>query len=269
MQKFDLTYRELDIFIDEAKYAFKLDLRSGLRSFLKRAVGGFIDDHDLNDVDGLLEHLKDAKNLDAFVRSFVPDKTEFFRDPGLWRFMKDYLSSKSEPLSILEIEASSGEELFTLQILLEMIGKRNNTHVIATQKYEQKLNQLKEAEYSSKKMEATRLNLQRFDGTGKVDQFFSNSGSTVQMDKTLLEGVEFRLFDLDHDRAMGEYDIVFCRNVLCYYDRKKSRTIYKTIADSVKKGGLLILGVQEDLSNSFYARDFQMVNEEFKVYRKL
>ena len=55
---------------------------------------------------------------------------------------------------------------------------------------------------------------------------------------------------------------------MCYYSLKKSRPLYKTLSDFIDKDGLLILGVQEDLANSFYNRDFQNISEEYKIFQK-
>lgn len=273
MYKFDLKYSELDKIIEDLKYKARIDLNSFSKSPLKRIIGGFMDDNNIRNplllADVLSDNLSTKNN---FIKTLVPNKTEFFRDPGVWRYLEQELPKLVEKfgsLKVLDLGCSSGEELLTFSILREELGLQNKIELTGSEKYQLKLDDINKAKFSIKSLESCENNYNRFKAEAKFSQLIKVEGETFKLDPKYLKNVSTRVYDMTIGRAFGEFDIVFCRNVMCYLNLKKARPVYKLLSDFTKKGGLLFIGVQEDLTHSFYSRDFNCINEEYKIYEKI
>ena len=273
MYKFDLKYSELDLLIEDLKYRCRIDLNSFSKSPLKRIVGGFMDENSIVGINALSDLLlTNERQKDAFLRCLIPNKTEFFRDPGVWRYLEQELPKlvkKSGSFKVLDLGCSSGEELLTFSILREELGLQDKIELIGSEKYQLKLDDINKAEFSIKSLESCENNYNRFKADAKFSQFIKVEGETFKLDPKYLKNVSTQVYDMTIGRAFGEFDIVFCRNVMCYLNLKKARPVYKLLSDFTKKGGLLFMGVQEDLTHSFYSRDFNCINEEYKIYEKI
>ncbi len=273
MYKFDITYAQIIGFFDELKFKTKIDIKVYSLGAIKRIIGGYMDKHDIEGLDELIRWLTiNPGNKNSFMKALIPDKTEFFRDPGVWRYLKSELPrlvKEKGVIRILDLGTSSGEDLRSLLIVLNDINLRDKVEIVACEKYQIKINELKEGLFNGKKLEPSINNYKRYN-EGKfddlIDQSIEEDSFTLKMD--LINDVVFKTYDLAFERAFGEFDIVLCRNIMCYYSMKKSRPIYKTLSDFIKKDGLLLMGVQEGLTNSFYNRDFKCLNEEYKVFQK-
>lgn len=258
-------------FLDELKFKTKIDMKEYTPGALKRIVGGYMDRNEIAGFNELLRWIEiNPGNKNDFMKAIIPNKTEFFRDPGLWRDLQNRLPEllkKKTQLKILDLGTSSGEELISLCMLLEDLKLADTIEVTASEKYQIKLNEINKSVYNEKKLDPSFKNYQRYNG-GEFKSFFRENDGGLELKKQWIDKVELKVFDLALERAFDKFDIVLCRNVMCYYNSKKSRSIYKTLSDFVIKDGLLILGVQEDLTNSFYNRDFKCLNDEFKIFQK-
>lgn len=231
---------------------------------------------DTHNVDGPLTLVDDINGSqlkkDNFLKVLVPNKTEFFRDPGVWRYLKEELpklvASKGS-LKVLDLGCSSGQELLTFSILSHELGLQDKIELTGSEKFQLKLDDLLKGEFSNKEIESCEKNYGRYKIGGQFNQFFENKGDCFKVDQKYIENVKTQVFDMTIGRAFGEFDIVFCRNVMCYLNLRKSRPVYKLFSDFTVKGGLLFIGVQEDLKNSFYNKDFECLNEEYKIYKKI
>lgn len=271
MYKFDITYNEILSFLDELKFKTKIDMKDYTLGSLKRIVGGYMDENNIEGFSELIRWIEiNPGNKNDFMKSIIPDKTEFFRDPGLWRYLQEIipkLAREKAQIKVLDLGTSSGEDLVSLQILLDELKGDDNVQVTAADKYQVKLNEINNSIINDKKIDPSIKNYQRFNG-GDFNSFLNKNSEGAILKKKWVNNVDFKVYDLSSSRAFGKFDVVLCRNVMCYYNIKKSRSIYKTLCDFVLKDGLLILGVQEDLSNSFYSRDFKCLNNEFKIFQK-
>ena len=273
MYKFDITYSQITALFDELKFKTKIDIKVYSLGAIKRIIGGYMDEHNIEGLDELVRWLSiNPGNKNSFMKALIPDKTEFFRDPGVWRYLKvelPKLVKEKGKLKILDLGTSTGEDLFSLMMVLNDPNLIDKVNVFACEKYQVKIDELKKGVFNDKKLEPSINNYKRYNEGVFTDLIRQdNENNIFELKENFVGEIEFEIFDLAFERAFGEFDIVLCRNVMCYYSVKKSRPIYKTLSDFIKKDGLLIIGVQEDLSNSFYSRDFKCLSEEYKVYQK-
>lgn len=274
MNKFDLKYSQLEVIKDDLKYKCRIDVKSYVDGALKRIVGGVMDAEGIEDTGALIAWINESKqNKNNFELALTPEKTEFFRDHSLWTYFKNKLPQlvrDKKQLSILDLGCSSGDDAYSMQILASLLALEKDIKITTADKYQSVLDKMEQGVFPIKNLEGGDKNYLKIQGiNGDFKEKVQRKEDTFELNAIYRGKFEQKLFDLSSDRAFDQFDIVLCRNVMCYISLKKSRPVYKALTDFTKVGGLLVLGVQEDLTQSFYNRDFECVDEEIKVYQKI
>ena len=99
------------------------------------------------------------------MKALVPNKTEFFRDPGVWRYLEVELPkiiSEKGSIKILDLGCSSGEELLTMSILCNDLNIQNKVELVGTERYQLKLDEVSKGEFPVKELESCENNIGRF-----------------------------------------------------------------------------------------------------------
>jgi chemotaxis protein methyltransferase CheR len=218
------------------------------------------------------------KNDPIFFKSFLKEitvnVTEMFRDPSLWRELRDKvfpnLFSTHETIRIWHAGCSSGEEVFSMVILLKESGWLNNVKLYATDIDDNILSRAKEGRYSIKNMlEVNEKNYIRFGGNVKLSDYYTEENGVFKMNQSLVENVNFRTHDLVKSGVFNKFDMILCRNVLIYFNQQLQNDVFKTFHQSLFNYGYFIIGSKETLIWSDIATKFITVNQEEKVFKKV
>ena len=105
-------------------------------------------------------------------------------------------------------------------------------------------------------------------GTSSFSDYYSADYDNVIMKKQLREKVLFTPHNLATDGAFGEMNIIFCRNVLIYFNRELQNRVFNLFYDSLVPGGFLCLGSKESLRFTDVTDKFELISEREKIYRK-
>ena len=191
---------------------------------------------------------------EAFINSLTTNLTAFLREPHHFPLLKAHvLSLKKRPIRLWCSAASTGEEPYTMAMtMIDAFGSyRPPVEIIATDIDTSVLNKAKAGIYSLDRIEKLPTDtLKRFflKGTGK------NTG-LVQVRKELRDLVTFRKLNLVDEKwpINGTFDVIFCRNVMIYFDKDTQYNILKRFAPMLESNGLLFAGHSESLH---HAADF-------------
>lgn len=191
---------------------------------------------------------------EAFINSLTTNLTAFFREPHHFPVLKDHvLSLHKRPLRIWCAASSTGEEPYTIAMtMVDAFGSYTPpVEIIATDIDTNVLHKAQAGVYSLDRVEKLPQDiLKRFflKGAG------SNTG-TVQVRKELRDLISFRSLNLldTHWPVNGTFDVIFCRNVLIYFDKETQLSILKRFAPMLNPHGLLFVGHSESL---YHATDF-------------
>lgn len=206
--------------------------------------------HVLDTVEGAAEkiHLLDA---------LTTNKTDFYREIDHFRFLRSWiardldqrkLSSSDQPLRSWSAGCSTGEEPYTLAIELEEL-KRRYPHwhysILATDISLSCLRTAKAAIYPHDRIEPIPLQQRK----RYLLRSRNPQNDRVRMAPELRRNITFNIFNLlqDNYRALGSFDVIFCRNVMIYFDLRDREYIIQQFARSLKAGGLLFIGHSENL----------------------
>lgn len=201
------------------------------------------------DVDALLEALRrtpDPRVMDAALDAMTTNETFFFRDQTPFDQLRQILANpslgKDRPIRIWSAAASTGQEAYSIAMLWSEMahllpGKR--VEIVGTDISVQCLTKAQSGIYST-------FEVQRGLPIQKLMQHFTQAGESWQAKPELRNMVSWRRHNLmDSAWSLGKFDIVFCRNVLIYFDVPTRRKILDHIAAQLQLEGSLILGASE------------------------
>ncbi len=272
MQEIEIA--DLRRLTDVIKDNYDIDFTNYAMSSFKRRIQRILELYKFNSVDALVRRLREDKRFfDEFVSEVTVNVTEMFRDPSFWRELRDHIIPNillnHNAISIWHAGCSSGEEVFSMCILLKEMGMLDKAKIIATDLDSKIIDKAKKGEYSVKNMELNEKNYIRVQGERGLYNYFRESNGKAIMDPSLVSNVSFRIHDLVKGGVFNKFDLILCRNVMIYFNQTLQNTVLKKLHESLFKYGYLIIGSKESLIWCEISNKFIVVNNEEKIYKKI
>ncbi|MGF1635463.1 MAG: CheR family methyltransferase [Cyclobacteriaceae bacterium] len=259
---------------DIIKNKYGYDFTNYAISSFKRRVSRILELYKFQSLDTLIARISDDKVFfDDFLSEVTVNVTEMFRDPPFWRELRDKVLPNillnHNKISIWHAGCSSGEEVYSMAIMLKEMGILDNCKIIATDIDHVILEKAKEGVYPAKNMELNEKNYVRFQGNTQLSDYFEVKNGKAYMDKSLVKDVSYRKHDLVNGIVFNKFDLVLCRNVMIYFNQTLQNEVLKKLHESIFKYGYLAIGSKESLIWCEIANRFIVVNNEEKVYKKI
>ncbi len=270
----DIEISDLRRLTELVKQTYSYDFSNYAISSFKRRILRIMELHKITTVDSLLKKLKeDSQYFEEFLSEITVNVTEMFRDPSFWRVVRDHIVPNillnHNSISIWHAGCSSGEEVFSMSILLHEMGILEKAKIIATDLDKVILDRAKKGEYLIKNMELNEKNYIRFQGVSKLSDYYSEVNGKAIMKKNLVQNVSFREHNLVQGQVFNKFDLIFCRNVMIYFNQSLQNNVLKILHESLFKYGYLMIGSKESLIWCDIASKFIVVNNEEKIYKKI
>lgn len=255
------------------KVKYTIDLFNYALSSLKRRVEVFMYKNFITSIDELIHRIEnDNKYFEIFINSIQVDSTEMFRDPEFWDELKNLVLKKYRHATELKIwlpDTNSGEEFYSLQIILQQLDLFDKANVLITTVSGKNIEKIKKAVFDNKKMEINTANFQRFEEGGSLNGYFLKNPKYYTLKPQLLENLSIEQHDIVCSDVTGVYDIVLFRNKMLYYNTQLKNDVLKKLTGIVRPGGYLIVGVKESVDYPGWEKDFQIFSESEKIYKKI
>ncbi len=211
--------------------------------------------------------------LDTLLYEIAVPSTEMFRDPSLWRWLREECFPTVQEKSIGNFKiwlpaCVSGGELFSLAILLSEMGLTDKVQIIATYTSDKIAEVLKSGRYDLKKLEVSQENYKRFNGSKDLSSYYKTDKNSIIRDLSLIANVEFRKISIGFDSAPQNIKLILFRNSLIYYNPAQQDRILQLLHASLSVSGHLVLGIRERISGITSSREFELINDAESVYRK-
>lgn len=230
------------------------------------------------ELSGLANYTEMARRLiydESFFNTLLLDLsinvTEMFRDPEFYRAVRKELIPRLKTYSYIKVwhaGCSAGQEVYSMSILLEEEGMKPRTQIYATDFNELILARAKAGIYPLDTMKTYTANYQKSGGTQAFSDYYTADDQNVILRQDLKEKVLFSSHNLVTDGVFGEMHLIFCRNVLIYFNRKLQGQVLKLFYDSLIPGGYLCLGSKESIKFTDMADRFEPVSEKLRIFRK-
>jgi len=263
---------ELTLLLEGIFLRWGYDFRGYSRASVRRRVGEFMARHGLARVSDLTARaLHDEPFFQELLQQFSVPVTEMFRDPSVYlalrREVVPYL--RTYPfIKVWHAGCASGEEVYSLAILLEEEGLYDRCTIYATDVNEAALERARAGVYPVAAMQDFTENYQRAGGTGSLADWYQAGYDRVALRAALRRNVTFARHNLATDHVFSEVHLVLCRNVLIYFDRPLQDRALGLFEESLVHDGFLCLGTKETLAFSSRQASFTELDRSSRIYRK-
>ncbi len=215
--------------------------------------------------------LCDPACFESLLLDLSINVTEMFRDPRFYKQLRDQVIPGLRDLPKIRVwhaGCASGEEVYSTAIVFFEEGLDRKTQVCATDFNEKILTVAREGMYAAAKMKAYTPNYHLAGGKSSFKDYFTESHPYAAVGGFLKKNIRFVHHNLVSDGSLGEMDLIFCRNVMIYFNRDLQNRIFHLFRDSLCDAGFLCLGARESLRYSTCSKDFEDVVPLEKIYRK-
>lgn len=197
--------------------------------------------------------------------------TEMFRDPPFYKALREKVIPllKTYPfLKIWHAGCSTGEEAYSMAILLTEEGLYDRTTIYATDFNERSLAKAKDGIFPAALMKEYTANYQLAGGKESFASYYTSSYDGAIIDQSLKKNIVWANHNLVTDRVFAEVHLVMCRNVLIYFNRNLQNSVQQLLYDSLVSGGILCLGTKEHIRFSGFSDAYAGIDEKMKIYKK-
>lgn len=249
------------------------DFREYNRSSITRRVHNRLALEHLPNISRLTEKvIYDEKIRKELLNDFSINVTEMFRDPSFFRALREDILPRFKKLDDIRIwhaGCATGEEVFSVAILLTELGLIDKATLYATDMNEDVLERAQVARFPIQKMQNYTKNYMLAGGSQAFSEYYYTDSHFAYIKPELLESISFAQHNLVTDQSFNEFHLIICRNVLIYFSPPLQNKVYKLFHDSLSRGGFLCLGAKESLRFSDIMPKFEETITNEKIYQKI
>jgi chemotaxis protein methyltransferase CheR len=268
-----VAVREIKKIVDVLLETRGIDFSNYAFSSFRRRITRYLEINKIRDFEKFVETLKENQSYgDNLIKEITVNVTEMFRDPSFWIVLRNNILPQfntNQPIKIWHAACSTGEEVYSMAILLQEEGFLNNAKIVATDLNSDVIKVAKEGIYQLKNQETNIKNYNQFGGKSKLSSYYEVIGNTVQYDRQLTDNVDFMTHNLSQDGPFSRFDLIICRNVLIYFNFKLQEKVIQVFEKSLSKGSFLGIGSKESISWCRASRFFEAESIEENIYKKI
>jgi chemotaxis protein methyltransferase CheR len=224
-------------------------------------------------ITGLLERvLHDRAAMQRLLADLSVNVSAMFRDPGFFHVFRSKVVPLLRTYPFLRVwnaGCSTGEETFSVAILLKETGLYERTRIYATDMNDVTLDKARSRAYPIAKMREYTANYIQAGGTRSFSEYYVADGDRVVFQPWLATNVVFAQHNLVTDRSFNEFHVIMCRNVMIYFDRELQEHVHHLLYDSLAPFGVLGLGSRETLEFSGHRDAYEQLDDTQRLYRKV
>lgn len=263
---------EIDLLLEAVFRMYGYDFRSYARASIERRIRQFMSGERCASVSDMIPKvLHDKEFFSRLARYFSITVTEMFRDPFVFRAVRE----KVVPLlrtwphfKIWHAGCATGEEVYSLAIVLREEGVYGRATIYATDFNDESLDLARAGVYKAVNMKEATQNYQQSGGKASFSEYYHARYDAVAMDASLRERITFANHNLVVDEAFGEMHLIFCRNVLIYFNHELQNRVLELFTKSLVHGGILCLGTKENLQFTDVNNFYKVLDRDAKIYKK-
>jgi chemotaxis protein methyltransferase CheR len=269
----DLEELEISLLTEGVFRHYGVDFRHYALPSLRRRVWNSVKAEGVPTITTLLDKVLHDK--DAMERLFLQlsvNVTSMFRDPTFYRIFREKVIPllRSHPfIRIWHAGCSTGEEVYSMAILLEEEGLYERSRLYATDMNQAVLHQAQKGIFAMNLMKEYDRNYRLAGGPGALSDYYLNKYDFALFKQSLRKNVVFAQHNLATDSSFNEFNVILCRNVMIYFDRTLQATAHRLLHASLRRFGVLALGRRESLRSTPHEHDYEEMDRDERLYRRL
>lgn len=268
----DLLNIELKLLLEAIFLRYGYDFRNYSKAHIKRRVLHRLGTSRISTVTDLQNKvLRDRDFFMEFLDDLSINVTEMFRDPEFYKSLRENVIPKLRTYAFFKIwhaGCATGEEVYSLAILLKEEGLLDRCQVYATDFNRKVLEIAKEGVYQKADIEQFERNYVLSGGKQKLSDYYKSMYGSVMFNKELSNRIVFADHNLVTDSVFADVNLILCRNVLIYFEKSLQDNVLDLFDESLVPSGILCLGTKESLKFGRHEKFFDVIDEKQRIFKK-
>ena len=264
---------EIDLLLEGIYRHYGFDFRSYAYSSLKRRLWKRIQAEGLQSISELQTRvLHDPAMMEKLLLDLSINVSAMFRDPSFYRCLREKVVPVLRTYPFIRVwhaGCATGEEVYSMAILLEEEGLYDRARIYATDINEVVLQTARNGIYPADRMQEYTQNYLRAGGTRSFSEYYTAKYGAAILSDALKRHVVYSPHNLATDRSFSEFNLILCRNVMIYFDRALQERVHTLFYESLVSFGYLGLGSRESLRFSRFEACYEQVEPREKIYRRI
>ena len=272
-EELDLEQIELELLLEGIHRRYGFDFRqyapASLRRRVRRRMGGE-KVKTISALQNLLLH--DPAVMERLLLDLSVNVTSMFRDPTFFVAFREKVVPvlRTYPFSRLWVAGcSTGEEVYSLAILLAEAGLSDRVRIYATDINQMVVERAKRGVFPLDRMREYTQNYIRAGGSRSFSEYYVARYDGARFSQGLVDGVVFAQHNLASDAVFNEFNVVTCRNVMIYFAPPLQERVHRLFYESLTMFGVLALGQKETIRFSPHGPSFEELDSEERLFKKV
>jgi chemotaxis protein methyltransferase CheR len=269
----DLEEIELALLLEGVFRKYGFDFREYAPASLRRRVWRRVYAEGLSTISALQDKLlHDPACMERLLLDLSINVTAMFRDPGFYSSFRAKVVPllRTYPFTRVWVAGcSTGEEVYSLAILLREEELYDRTRIYATDINESVLERARTGVFPLEKMREYTQNYIKAGGARAFSEYYLAKYDGAQFQRSLIDNIVFAQHNLVSDGSFNEFNVIVCRNVMIYFDRTLQDRVHRLFYESLMTFGVLGLGHKESVRFSPHADSFEELDPNEKLFRKV
>src|SRR2546422_7440944 len=269
----DLEDIELSLLLEGVFRQYGFDFREYAPASLRRRVWRRVFSEGLETISALQDKLlHDPACMERLLLDLSINVTAMFRDPSFYVAFREKVvpALRTYPFTRIWVAGcSTGEEVYSLAVLLQEEGLYDRTRIYATDINESVVERARAGVFPLDKMREYTQNYIKAGGLRAFSEYYLAKYDGAQFQRSLIENVVFAQHTLVSDRSFNDFNVIVCRNVMIYFDRSLQDRVHRLFYDSLMTFGVLALGAKEAIQFSPNEDCYEELDSTERLYRKV
>jgi chemotaxis protein methyltransferase CheR len=264
---------EIDLLLEGVFRIFGYDFRQYSRRSVRRRLTDLAREESLKSISSLQEKVfRNEDTLNRLISALAVQVSHLFRDPAFFLAFRRTaipLLRTYPSIRIWHAGCSTGEEVYSMAILLKEEGVFERSRIYATDINDASLAIARHGEYTASEIKDTEENYIRAGGKRSLRDYFAIEGNKAVVDSSLRKNMMFTRHNLVTDGSFNEFHAILCRNVLIYFTQELAERVHELLFHSLVRFGILALGAKESLQFLAREKSYRALDEEARLYRRV
>jgi chemotaxis protein methyltransferase CheR len=268
----DLLNIEIKLLLEAIFLRYGYDFRNYSKAHIKRRILHRLNVSHIKTVSELqFKILRDRDIFRELLDDLSINVTEMYRDPEFYKSLRTTVIPKLKTYAYFKIwhaGCSTGEEVYSLAILLKEEGLLERCQIYATDFNNKVLEIAREGIFKKSDIEQYNQNYRLSGGMYSLSDYYQSMYGSVKFQKELTEKIVFADHNLVTDSVFADVNLILCRNVMIYFEKNLQNQVLKLFCESLVPSGILCLGSKETIKYTQYENYFEVLDENQRIYKK-
>ena len=264
---------EVELLLEAINRRYDFDFRGYATGSLKRRLWRRAHAEGVATLSALQERiLRDSSAMERLLLDLSINVTSMFRDPSFYRAFREKVVPilRTYPfVRVWNAGCSTGEETYSLAILLAEEGLAERTRIYATDINDAVLARAREGAFPLERMRDYTENYIAAGGRRAFSDYYTADGEAARFSPSLVENAVFAQHNLVSDRSFNDFQVIVCRNVLIYFGKTLQDRVHDLFYNSLVRLGVLALGHKESIRFTSHEDCYEELDGEERLYRRV